>query len=83
MTALIGGLKSCNVDCGFDNSIFNNDKQLCHIIRRIKRVKGTKPMNKRLPIMHKILEEVVKQCNNSFNRITIKATICIAFIGFM
>ena len=83
MNQLIASLKSHQIDCGYDNAIFENDGQIKRILRGVKRVNGLKPKNERLPITRDIVIKLVAQCGTSFNDITMRTAICIAFAGFL
>jgi hypothetical protein len=49
----------------------------------MKRVNGLKPKNERLPITRDIVVKLVAQCGTSFNDITMRTAICVAFAGFL
>ena len=83
MTQLIASLKSHLIDCGYDNSIFENDSQIKRILRGVKKVNGLKPKNERLPITRDIVIKLMAQCDTSFNDITMRTAICVAFAGFL
>ena len=54
-----------------------------HFIYVTKRVNGLKSQNERLPITRDIVIKLVEQCSSSFNDITMRAAICVAFAGFL
>jgi hypothetical protein len=83
MTQLIASLKSHQIDCGHDVSIFENDSQIKRILRGVKRVNGLKPKNERLPITRDIVLKLVAQCGTSYNDTTMRAAICTAFAGYL
>jgi hypothetical protein len=83
MTQLIASLKSHQIDCGYDNTIFENDGQIKRMLRGVKRVNGLKLKKERLPITRDIVIKLVAQCGTSFNDITMRAAICVAFGGFL
>lgn len=80
---MIASLKSHQIDYGYDNANFENDIQIKRMLRGVKRVNGLKPKNERLPITRDIVVKLVNQCGTSFNGITMRTAICVAFAGFL
>jgi integrase len=84
---IISSLKSYQVDCGYDNSVFDNDTQVRRILQGVAIVKSVKnnlkPKLVRDPITHDLLKRMVQYCDDSFDRMTMRAAICVAFAGFL
>jgi integrase len=84
---IISSLKSYQVDCGYDNSVFDNDTQVQRILRGVAIVNGAKnnlkPKLVREPITHDLLKRMVQHCDDSFDGMTMRAAMCVAFAGFL
>ena len=84
---IISSLKSYQVDCGYDNSVFDNDTQVQRMLWGIAIVNSVnnnlKPKLVHDPIMHNLLKRMVQHCDDSFNGITMWAAIYVAFASFL
>jgi glutaredoxin 2 len=80
---IISSLKSHQVDRGYDNSVLNNDAQVQRILRGVSIVNGVKGTQKpkliRDPITHDLLKRIVRHCDESFDGMTMRAAMCVAF----
>jgi hypothetical protein len=84
---IIASIKSHQIDCGYDNSVFDNDAQVQRILRGVSIVNGVKGTQKpkliRDPITHDLLKRMVQHCDDSFDGMTMRAAMCVAFAGFL